>query len=451
MFFIHIFLSVGSKIQGVGSNLFIKSSIPHSPIRKIFLPILLLCLLAINPQVSANAGATSLFAPPLPAPSGNIINVATESQLQFAIDNLHSGDTIVLASGHYKLTKTLSISENNITVRGATDNCDDVVISGLGMENKNYGKVRNGIWTDAANLKIFNLTIRDIYFHLVQFDPKADSPHLYNLKLYNSGEQFIKASSGGFGVGVDYGVVEYTIMEYTEGVPNTDHGGGTGYTNGVDVHGGKNWVIRNNVFKNFHTPDNADHLWNPAILMWNGATGTVSEGNIFINVDRAIAYGLVDRDKDHSGGVIRNNMIYYSPGLYGLLRKFGSDGAIIIWDSPGTHTYHNTVLTNGNLNKSIEYRFGDTRGGTVKNNLVDAPISTRSGATFLAEGNMLTAAMSMFVDPEVGNLHLKKSVLPTINQVDTVIDALVDIDGQSRSLGSKGEVGADEISGVVSF
>ena len=62
------------------------------------------------------------------------------------------------------------------------------------------------------------------------------------------------------------GVVEYTIMEYTHGAPTSDHGGGIGYTNGVDVHGGKNWVIRNNLFKNFHTPDSADFLWNVAQL-----------------------------------------------------------------------------------------------------------------------------------------------------------------------------------------
>ena len=125
--------------------------------------------------------------------------------------------------------------------------------------------------------------------------------------------------------------------------------------------------------------------------MWNGAAGTVSEGNIFINVDRAIAYGLVDRDKDHSGGVIRNNMVYYSPGLYGSSRKSGSDDTIIVWDSPDTHTYHNTVLTKGNLNKSIEYRFADTSGGEVKNNLVDAPITTRNGAIFVTAGNVQSA------------------------------------------------------------
>ena len=91
-------------------------------------------------------------------------------------------------------------------------------------------------------------------------------PWIYNVRLLDAGEQFIKGSSGGFGIGVDDGVVEYTIMAYTNGPPSTNHGGGTGYTNGVDIHGGDGWLISNNLFKNFHTPDGSDHLWKPCGL-----------------------------------------------------------------------------------------------------------------------------------------------------------------------------------------
>lgn len=60
--------------------------------------------------------------------------------------------------------------------------------------------------------------------------------------------------------GADNGRVGYSVIEYTAGPPKTDHGGGIGYTNGIDVHTGKNWVIRNNLIRGFHTPDTSGNL-----------------------------------------------------------------------------------------------------------------------------------------------------------------------------------------------
>lgn len=403
-------------------------------------------------EAVSNAGPSNwqpwLNAPDLPAPTGTVVQVANDAELQQAINNLRPNTTIVLASNTYQLSRTLWIREDNVTLRGATQDPNDVVLAGPGMENANYGNVPHGIWSDAANVRIQNLTIRDVYFHPIQFSPEADSPQMTNLRLIDAGEQFIKASSGGFGVGVDNGLVEYTVMEYTNGPPSTDHGGGTGYTNGVDVHGGEDWIIRKNLFKDFHTPDNAQHLWNPAILMWNGARGTISEGNTFINVDRAIAYGLTDRTgSDHSGGVIRNNFIYAEPNLFSSSRKSSSDGQIIVWDSPNTKVLHNTVLGNGNFNKSIEFRFG-TSGGEARNNLVDAPLGSRSGATFVQSGNVTDATPDLFEDPDNANLHLKSSAESVIDVVDQLADALLDIDNDTRPSGSRADAGADEFTPI---
>jgi len=70
----------------------------------------------------------------------------------------------------------------------------------------------------------------------------------------------------------------------------------------------RQWVIRRNLFKNFHTPDTAAYLWDPAVSMWNHSTNTLTERNTFI-VDRAIAYGLYDNSgSDHQGGVIRKQL-----------------------------------------------------------------------------------------------------------------------------------------------
>ncbi|WP_175497306.1 right-handed parallel beta-helix repeat-containing protein [Marinobacter sp. DSM 26671] len=256
------------------------------------------------------------------------------------------------------------------------------------MNNPDYRGAPHGIWTDASGLTVQNLTIRDFYQHGIVLNPGAESLTFQNIRILDTGKQLIKANPSGFGDGVDGGLVENSVFAYTEGPPMIDRGGGTGYTNGVDVHAGANWVIRNNHFENFHAPDHADHLWAPVVLMWNGARDTVVENNRFVNVDRAIAFGLLDRAMDHSGGVIRNNRVDYAEGLYSIQRRRGSDGAIIVWSSPGTIVEGNEVFTRGNLNRSIEFRF-DTSGASAINNTVDAPIGTRDGGSYEGSGNRL--------------------------------------------------------------
>ncbi|MCP4189087.1 MAG: hypothetical protein GY768_00510 [Planctomycetaceae bacterium] len=386
---------------------------------------------------------TWLQAPDLPAPTGNVVAVSSEPELQAAMSNLQAGTTIVLAPGVYQLTKTLWVRQDDVTIRGQTNDHDDVVLIGKGMDNANFGRVPHGIWSNASKTRIQNLTILNVYHHPIQFAETAHAPHVYNVLMLNAGEQFVKASRGN-GTGIVGGIVEYSIMEYTNGPPKTNHGGGIGYTNGVDVHGGQGWLVRNNLFKNFHTPDNARHLWNPAVLFWNQARDTIVEGNTFINVDRAIALGLVDRTPaDHAGGIIRNNFIYQEPDLFSPSRQTNSDGQILVWDSENTKVYHNTVLTNGNSRRAIEFRWS-TRGSLAVNNLSDAPIGKRSGATYVASGNQLNATPEMFVDPENGNLHLKQDEGAAIDVVDAPPEAATDIDGQVRPGDGKADVGADQ-------
>lgn len=405
--------------------------------------------LHLGPQMAhgQSTGSPCLAAPTLAMAGTRIVNVATATQLQNAMGNLQAGDTIVLANGTYNLTSTLYVNgRDNVTIRGNAG-CDQVVLVGRGMDNANYGGVPHGIWSNSRNTVIAHLTIRDTYDNTVIFNGGAQSPRVYSVKLLNSGSQFIKANPVNATEGVDNGVVEHSILEYTAGPPATDHGAGVGYTNGLSVHTADNWVIRRNLFKNFHTPDSAAYLWNPAVLMWNHSTSTLTEGNTFINVDRAIAYGLYDNSgSDHQGGVIRNNFIYLQPGLMSASRKSSSDGQIIVWDSPGTKVYHNTILTNGNVLKSIEMRF-NTGGGEIRNNLADAPLSSRDGASFNQSGNLLTATASLFVNPGAGDLHVKSTATAVIDQAPALASVTNDIDGNPRPSGTGYDIGADEFSG----
>jgi hypothetical protein len=394
-------------------------------------------------------GSPCLAAPTLAMVGTRIVAVSNEVELQRAMGNLQAGDTIVLANGTYHLTSTLNVhGRDHVTIRGSSG-CDQVVLVGRGMDNATYGSVPHGIWSNSQRTVIAHLTIRETYDNALVFNGGAQSPRVYQVKLLDAGSQFIKANPLNATEGVDNGVVEYAILEYTAGPPAADHGAGVGYTNGLSVHTADNWVIRRNLFKNFHTPDSAAHLWNPAVLIWNHSTNTRTEGNTFINVDRAIAYGLVDnRGSDHQGGVIRNNFIYLQPGLMSASRKATSDAQIIVWDSPGTKVDHNTILTNGNVVRSIEFRF-NTVGGEARNNLADMPMGSRDGGTFSQSGNFLTATPSLFVNPSAADLHLKSNATAVIDQAPALIDVTDDIDGQSRPSGSGYDIGADEFALII--
>ncbi|MDB4222963.1 hypothetical protein N9850_04260 [Granulosicoccus sp.] len=375
----------------------------------------------------------------------NIVRVSSEPELQRAMKSPSEYSVILIAPGEYKLTKTLWVRTNNVTIRGDSDRCDDVVLVGKGMENAaGLDSVPHGVWTKAINTRVQNLTIRDVYYHAVSIDGKAYAPEIYNVRMIDIGAQFVKSNPRSFGVGADNGSVQYSIMQYSTKPPETDHGGGSGYTQGVDVHAGKNWLVSDNLFDNFHTPDSAKNLWNPAILMWNGAANSIVQNNLFINVDRAIAFGLIDRPDDHRGGIIRNNMIVMRPNLYSSSRKASSDAAILVWNSPDTWVLHNTIFTRGNTHKSIELRF-ESSGSIVRNNLVDAPITDRSQSTFEKEGNVEYHGPNIFSDISSANLRLQGAVAGITGVVPILLGAGKDIDGDIRGCTSGfTDVGAHE-------
>src|SRR5438477_1400856 len=367
---------------------------------------------AVLTWASAAMAASPGNAPQLPVTGARIINVATEPQLQTAMSNLQSGDTLLLADGTYNLTGSLYINgRDNVTIRGTAGSAN-VVLIGKGMDNPNHGGVPFGIWSNGTNTTIAHLTIRDTWDNEIIFNPGAQSPRVYCVRLINAGSQFIKSNPTDVnaGIGVNNGVVEYCVFEYT-GSPPADHGSGVGYFNGISAHAAQNWIIRGNLFKNLHNPDGTAYPWNPAVLFWRHSVNTVTEQNIFINVDRAVAYGLENTTpySDHAGGVVRNNFIYLVPGLMSASRRASSDGSIIAWNSPGTRIDHNTVLLNSNAFYALEFRFPTKTHGSARNNLVDAPVHLRDCATEKQRDNLLNAVPGMFVNPATADLHLRAS------------------------------------------
>lgn len=386
-------------------------------------------------------------APQLPITGSRVVNVSTDEQLQAAMGNLRDGDTILLADGTYNLTSSLYINgRNNVTIRG-TSGSTNVVLAGKGINNANHGGVPFGVWSNGTNTTIAHLTIRDTWDNEIIFNPPAQSPHVYCVRLLDSGSQFIKSNPADVkaGLGVNDGVVEYCWFEYI-GNPPADHGAGAGYFNGISAHAAKNWVVRGNLFKNLHNPDGSAYPWNPAVLFWRQSVNTITEQNIFINVDRAVAYGLDDSTpyRDHAGGAVRNNFVYLAPGFLSASRKASSDGSIIVWNSPGTQVDHNTALLNSNEFYAVEFRFALTTNGTARNNLSDAPVHLRDNAKAVLTGNLASATASMFANAAAGDLHLLSSATAAIDKAVSVNSVTNDFDGARRPQGNAADIGADE-------
>jgi len=177
----------------------------------------------------------------------------------------------------------------------------------------------------------------------------------------------------------------------------------------------------------------------PAVLMWNGTANSLVEGNTFVDCQREISLGLIERaPSDHTGGIVRNNFIYRRPGLAG-------DAAILVADSPNTQVLHNSILISGTYGNAIEFRFPNASGVRIANNATDARIVARDGATGSVTGNYTTASADLFVDPPAGDLHLKATATVLRDQIATPIpEAGQDWDGQFRPVGGATDIGADE-------
>jgi hypothetical protein len=391
---------------------------------------------------SAGAGSThasSVTSPPqLPAPTGGVISVSTEAQLQTAVQAVAANGTIMIAPGTYRLTNTLYFNGTytNVTIRGTTNNRDDVVIVGPGMSNASYGSTPYGIWTggNVQGITIANLTVREFYYHPIIFNAGTRSPRVFNVHLINAGEQFVKANPDGSGGGVDNGIVEYSVIEYETTAKDS-------YTNGMSVHTAKNWIVRNNLFRRIQAP--GGQLAGPAVLMWNSSQNTLTEGNTFIDCQREIAYGLIDQATfDHSGGIIRNNFIYRSASVAG-------DTAIGVGDSPNTQVLHNTIVVSGSYPNAIECRFAGSIGVVISNNLTDAAIVARDGASGTVTGNYTKATAAFFVNPAAGDLHLVSTATAAIDKAQLLTSCPADWDGTARPQGAAADIGADEFSSAA--
>ena len=361
--------------------------------------------------------------------------VQNTSQLVNAVNaaNASGGNTtILLADGTYTLSALLPITASHITVRSQSGNRNAVVIQGDAMSAS--ASVKEIFWVDADYFTLQDVTLQRVGWHLVQIvgEDDVDYAVMRNCILRDAYEQLVKITQSVSNPNVtgDNGLIENSLFEYSAGI------GPQYYIGGIDLHGGSNWTIRGNTFRDIISPDTttAEH----AIHIWDApASNSLVERNLIVNCDRGIGFGLGDRG--HSGGIIRNNMVYHAAGNGSF-----ADVPISLESSPGTQVYGNTVYLAGSYPNAIEYRFAATTGVTIRNNLTNRIIQSRDGAVATVGNNLTNAASAWFVDTAQANLHLASGVTAANNAGIAIVGLADDFDGDARPQGGGIDIGADE-------
>ncbi len=388
--------------------------------------------------------------------SGIPLRLSAADDLARAVQRAHPGTVILLKDGVYKLTRPLQFGQAGVSMRSESGKREKVILDGFQGKGKLSRKacVNELIAIRASRVSISDLTIRYARDHSIHVSPGGDKTIedivMRNLHIYDCGQQLIKVNSNGAKppAWVDRGLLEGCLIEFKD-TSIMDDQGKYFYTGGLDVHGGKDWVIRRNTFKNIQREGK---LMEHAVHMWSRSRGTVVEQNQLIDCYRAIGFGMKTKPEglvreyedgagkdpyvDHLGGVIRNNVIYNAKGIH-------LESGIELANVTGVKVLHNTVVSQDPPFSSIEYRWPNTRV-EIRNNIVSHRIRQRNEAVAKLDHNLLNASPALFLGHAKGDLRLSAQAKDAIDRGMRLPDGQVahDIDGVKR--GQQPDIGAYE-------
>ncbi len=403
-----------------------------------------MCLSAASQQPASSKATSSAACPRCgwtPPVTVAVQPVRSVAELYRAVEGARGPTTVLLADGEYRLDRMLDVQTPGVVIRGASGDPSKVVLRGAGMTE---GQVGVAVSISAPNVTIADLTIGYVGFHGIQVrgERGASRVMIHDVRIVDTGQQLIKGSTDGGTLHADEGVVACSTLEYSDHAPSN-------YTNGVDVIGGNNWVVRDNTIRRIRGIAAENWASGPAILFWGNSQGTKVERNVIIDSFRGIAFGLgpgfsghLARDQeafyDHQGGWIRNNVVVN-------LNAWADEG-IEVSAGGRVPIDHNTVLTEGTLSWAISARFP----GTIvfaRNNLMSKPLIRRNGGQANVGGNVPTASSDWFVDAAHGNVALNGTNLTAVNAGVPLADVSEDASRQPRTHGQAPDSGALEYRG----
>jgi hypothetical protein len=341
------------------------------------------------------------------------------------VDQAAPGTTILLSKGTYPISRTLVFREPDVTLRSKSGNRDDVILDGNqgGLPLRSLNFIPEIIAISASRVTIAGITVRYARDHAIHAYPGPAATDnmehllLHDLHIYDCGQQLIKVNSNGSKAQprwVDRSILECSLVEFIDNSVMEDHGSYY-YTGGLDAHGGMNWILRWNQFRNIQRQGK---MMEHAVHFWSKSRGTLIENNRFENVWRAIGFGMQttagafqrryadgvgdEPYYDHIGGIIRNNLVFNKADIH-------LETGIELMNVLGVEVYHNTIVSLSTPFNSMEYRYPNTRV-VMKNNLCSHSIMEREGAQAQLAGNLQHVPPEYFVSAAEGNLHLRAEI-----------------------------------------
>lgn len=358
---------------------------------------------------------------------GPILNVTTEREFIEAIDlaNKEGGNmTILIRNGVYRVATSSwypYLTADNVVIRSYSGQRDSVILHGSGMKELDQS-AEIGIYIAGNHVTVADLTIKQLGNHGLAVSGNDFFAH--NLKIQDTYEQMIKGNSKG--KKLKNSIVQCSLFEYTEEV------GPQWYIGGLDIHGGVEWNVRDNIFKNIASP--ADKVAEHAIHFWDYSSDNLVERNLIVNCDRGIGFGLGVRMNE--GGMIKNNMITNLGN-----GKF-NDVGISLESSPGTRVYNNTIIVE--YKNAIEFRFSTTNDVDISNNLSNKPIKSRDGGKATLQANYINASKSWFSNLRFGDLHIQDKQESIVCKGIYIEEVMLDMDRTARNRPCY-DIGADQI------
>ncbi|MBC7861744.1 MAG: hypothetical protein IAF38_02145, partial [Bacteroidia bacterium] len=471
--------------------------------------ILFLFVVSLMRAQVTNPSVPCMCDPLAPPASGeSVVTVNNLTQLQNEIISATGPKTIYIASGVYDGTLApyassgvvCEIMKSDITIRSVTGNPNDVVIDCGAFDTSRiavppygdypgvlYGFViadwLYGVSDTLRNITIADITVRDARNHNISIegDYHPQNIKIHNVVLINAGQQLIKVNSNNLNnpTAVSNGIIECSTLKFETTTCLSFHTQNGWYTNGVDIHAGREWIIRYNRFENIIThPAGIALPAGAAILIWSNSVNCITEGNEIINCDRGIEYGNwghIDASFfDNSGGIIRNNSIR---GKIGWKNSYdadyngpafeGSKIGISLCNSVNVKVFNNSVYNPSNYNddrvRSLDLQGWKVQGCEFSNNLllrkpriIGGTISYNNAwsnnfwdATSACNysSNQL---LSMFNNANgiVPDLHLTSAASSAINAGTNLTAWPNDLDNQVSADGMR-DIGADERNSVV--
>ncbi|OGJ91454.1 MAG: hypothetical protein A2268_00440 [Candidatus Raymondbacteria bacterium RifOxyA12_full_50_37] len=237
-----------------------------------------------------------------------------------------------------------------LTIRGETGNRDDVVLAGADpaidsdfWKSTEYGGSSScGIYQTFQFYNVEHVVVADL--SMINFPGKMlkvdgrvgwypKDIRFHNLYLRDCGSQMIKV--GGQPISSMDGILECSKLEYAYGLFEEN----VYETQGIDVHRGNNWIIRDNYFLNIRNSKRTKLFGHSGgILLWDSSFNVRVERNLLVNNNKPIRLAIEGFGGD-SMWVVNNVIVSDDPDtnyLYHYAIEFG--------DSLRTGgAYHNTI------------------------------------------------------------------------------------------------------------